>query len=372
MLSITLIAAAGLSLAQPEAPVAAPQEPQLQRIAVSDDGQDLILTPSGERFRIWGVNYDHDGPGRLLEDYWIDEWDTVVEDFGEIRDLGANVVRIHLQFGRFMTAPETPDEQSLARLGDLVELAESTSLYLDITGLGCYHKADVPPWYDALPEQQRWEAQARFWSAVAETCAGSPAVFCYDLMNEPILPGENGDVQTDWLAGDFAGKHFVQRISLDLRGRTRIETARAWVEQMVEAIREHDAETLITVGVIPWAQVFPGAKPIFYAPEVAPLLDVVSVHFYPKSGELDRAINALAVYDIGKPLVVEEFFPLACSFEEMFEFMERVESQVDGWVSFYWGTTAEELRAKEQPTISEAILAQWFDEFRKRAEEMTR
>lgn len=41
---------------------------------------------------------------RLLEDYWAEEWETVAQDFREIRDLGANVVRIHLQLGRFMTA----------------------------------------------------------------------------------------------------------------------------------------------------------------------------------------------------------------------------------------------------------------------------
>jgi hypothetical protein len=29
---------------------------------------------------VWGVNYDHDSKGengRLLEDYWSDEWETV-------------------------------------------------------------------------------------------------------------------------------------------------------------------------------------------------------------------------------------------------------------------------------------------------------
>ena len=36
---------------------------------------------------MWGVNYDHDDAGRLLEDYWADEWPTVVEDFREIKAL---------------------------------------------------------------------------------------------------------------------------------------------------------------------------------------------------------------------------------------------------------------------------------------------
>ena len=40
-----------------------------------------------------------------------------------------------------------------------------------------------------MDEAQRWRVQALFWEAVAKTCAKSNAVFCYDLMNEPILPG---------------------------------------------------------------------------------------------------------------------------------------------------------------------------------------
>ena len=65
------------------------------------------------------------------------------------------------------------------------------------------YKADVPAWYDTLSEQARWDVQAHFWEAVAACCAGSPAVFCYDLMNEHILPGDKEE--TDWLAGEFAG-----------------------------------------------------------------------------------------------------------------------------------------------------------------------
>ena len=47
----------------------------------------------------------------------------------------------------------------------------------------------APPWYDALDESARWDAQAHFWEAIAEQCKTSPAVFCYDLMNEPVVPG---------------------------------------------------------------------------------------------------------------------------------------------------------------------------------------
>jgi len=188
----------------------------LESIGPSKDGTHFVRAQSGAKFVAWGFNYDHDASGRLLEDYWSGEWPAVVEDFKEMKALGANVVRIHLQVARFMKAPEKPDEASLRQLARLLKLAEENGLYLDITGLGCYHKQDVPEWYDAMGEAERWDVQALFWEAVAKTCAESPAVFCYDLMNEPILPGA-GKKETAWLAGAFAGKHFVQRITLDLR-----------------------------------------------------------------------------------------------------------------------------------------------------------
>ena len=195
-------------------------------------------------------------------------------------------MRVHLQLARFMNDAERPDEANLARLAKLVRLAEETGLYLDVTGLGCYHKQDVPAWYDGLEESARWDVQARFWKAVAGVCKDSPAIFCYDLMNEPILTG--GDDKKDWLPGKaLGGKHFVQRITLDARGRTDKEIARAWVEKLTTAIRSVDDRHMITVGVIPWAQVFKGAKPLFYSPEVGGPLDFVSVHFYPKAGELE-------------------------------------------------------------------------------------
>lgn len=340
-------------------------------IRASDDGSHFVADTGGSAetetrpFIVWGVNYDHDDDGRLLEDYWSEQWSTVVEDFYEIRDLGANVIRIHLQVAQFMASAEDVNEANLGRLADLVLLSERLGLYLDVTGLGCYHKRDVPTWYDTLDEAARWEVQARFWRAVAGVCKDSPAVFCYDLMNEPILPGATPE--TDWLAGEFAGKHFVQRIALDLDGRTRAEVAEAWVSKLASAVREVDDRHMITVGVIPWAHTFPGAKPVFYAPNVGGSLDFVSVHFYPKKDENDAALVALAVYEIGKPLVVEEIFPLASGLEQTAKFIDESRAYVDGWISFYWGATIEENEQKGD--IAGAIVAAWLRYFRDRAPE---
>jgi len=348
---------------QPAKPRANAPAQGLEWIRVSDDGTHFVGAASGRRIVMWGVNYDHDEQGRLIEDYWHSEWAKVAEDFAEIKALGANVVRVHLQLAKFMDTAEQPNAANLARLGELVRLAERTGLYLDLTGLGCYHKQDVPAWCDALDAAARWEVQARFWRAVAGACENSPAVFCYDLMNEPILPGESKE--TEWLAGELGGKYFVQRIALDLAGRTRIDIARDWVRKLAGAIREVDRRHMITVGVIPWAVVFKAAKPLFYAPEVRGPLDFVSVHFYPKKGELAATLEALAVYEVGKPLVIEEIFPLKAGIDETAAFIEGSRKHADGWISFYWGATIEENEAKGD--LKGAVVAKWLRYWREHA-----
>ncbi|AKJ65700.1 cellulase family glycosylhydrolase [Kiritimatiella glycovorans] len=330
-------------------------------IEVAKDGHGFVYAQSRTPFVVWGVNYDHNESGRLLEDYWDDAWPVVREDFREMKALGANVVRIHLQTGSFFEDSRAISKPALQNLSRLLELAERTGLYLNITGLGCYHKDEVPAWYDAMEESERWKIQATFWGAVAATCAHSPAVFCYDLMNEPILPGRDKPAD-GWLAGEFGGKHFVQYITRDLRGRTRRAVARAWVETLTDAIRRGDPDSMITVGVIPWAHTWPNAKPIFYSPEVRGPLDFASVHFYPRKDKVEKALRALQVYEVGMPLVIEEMFPLRCSIEEMNAFIEGSRDIADGWISFYWGTTAEEYRAGERDAAA-LIKAAWLDYF---------
>ena len=342
-------------------PSTAAQPQTLEHIELSADKSAFVLAESHAPFHPWGVNYDHnENTGGLIEDYWEKEWAVVVEDFAEIAALGANTVRIHLQLGKFMDTADQPNRANLARLAKLLRLAETSGLYLDITGLGCYHKHDVPEWYDNLSESRRWAVQARFWEAIARTCRHCPAVFCYDLMNEPIIGGKTDN--SEWLTGELGGKHFVQRITLDLAGRTRNEVARTWVDTLIKAIRKHDDRHLVTVGVIPWALSFPKAKPIFYSEAVGKNLDFVSVHFYPRAGEVDKALAALAVYDIGRPVVIEETFPLKCSADELAEFIATASKDLaDGWISFYWGRTADEYAGDEG--LAPAIKKSWIERF---------
>src|SRR5437762_1468611 len=126
-------------------PLYAVNAADLEWIRASDDGKSFVTQPGNRKFVPWGVNYDHDetNKGRLIEDYWLTEWDKIEADFWEIKQLGGNVVRVHLQFAKFMDTANRPNATNLTQLAKLLKLAETTGLYLDLTGLACYHKHDV-------------------------------------------------------------------------------------------------------------------------------------------------------------------------------------------------------------------------------------
>ncbi|MFM2097328.1 MAG: hypothetical protein RIS70_4452 [Planctomycetota bacterium] len=332
----------------------------LSRIRVSDDGRGFVTVTDGKRFTPWGFNYDHDRDNRLLEDYWNSEWESVAADFREMKSLGANAVRIHLQFSKFMDAVDKPNAAALHQLGKLLQLAERTRLYVDLTGLGCYHQRDVPGWYDDLDEAGRWQAQANFWRAVAERCKSSPAVFCYDLMNEPVVPGGMRKPR-EWLGPPFGDKYFVQFITLDQANRPRPEIARAWTRQLVQAIREVDTHHLVTVGLVDWSLNKPGLTSGFEPAAIVPEVDFLCVHLYPERGKVEAAIETLRGFACGKPLVIEETFPLKCDTEEFERFVKQSSANADGWFGFYWGKTLEESRRAN--TIPDAIFAKWLEFF---------
>jgi hypothetical protein len=333
-------------------------------VRVSQDRKGFRLEPPGRPFVPWGFNYDHDDTGRLIEDYWDDELPTVEAHFAQMKRLGANVVRVHLQLAKFLDSPVKPNGRALDRLSQLLQMAERLRLYLDLTGLGCYHRGDVPAWYDQLSEQARWDAQACFWQAVAGRCAASPAVFCYDLMNEPVVPGGRRP-DGDWLAPAFAGKHFIQFITLDQAGRPRPAIARLWVHQLAAAIREKDQRHLITVGLVDWSLDRKGLTSGFVPEKVADDLDFVSVHLYPEKGKVKEALETLAGFAVGKPVLIEETFPLKCSATELEEFIEASRKHAAGWIGFYWGKPPEALR--QSHSISDALTLGWLELFQRKA-----
>ncbi len=347
------------SACEPSPPRGAGAPAGMQRIVVSSNGRGFVLAGSQQAFHPWGMNYGNGA--RLMEDFWDQEWDTFAGDFREMKALGANVVRVHLQFGKFMTAPDKPNPAALKQLARMLRLAEETGLYLDVTGLACYRPADVPVWYDAMDEPARWSAQARFWEAVAGVCRSSPTVFCYDLVNEPISPSGRRE-PGKWSSGSlFGGYDFLQYIALDAAGRKREDIAVQWIQRMTAAIRKHDKAGLITVGLLPWSRQWKHLSG-FLPAKVAPELDFLSVHIYPDTKKPGEELECLRQFAAGKPVIIEETFPLTCTIIELETFLRASREIACGWVGHYDGAPPGELDALEHArklTLPQAVYRSW-------------
>jgi hypothetical protein len=285
----------------------------------------------------------------------------VARDFADMKAAGTTVARVHPEMPAFFQGKNQVSSQGVDRLRQLLTIAEKSGIRLQITGLACYKIADRMAWYDALDNESRWKTQEFFWSTVAETCAKSPAVFCYDLVNEPAAAGNRAD---GWYMGRMGDVEFCQRISLDQPKRSGDDIFREWTGRMVAAIRKHDQKHLITLGMLP----FPGAYQA-----AAEQLDFVSPHLYPKSKKVDAEIELLKKFDFGKPIVIGETFPLSCGVEDEREFLLKSRGLAQGWIGHWPDESPEELtelRNESKASMAQAIWLAWVELFREIGPEM--
>jgi hypothetical protein len=325
---------------------------RMEVVRVAPDNKGFVLTPSNKAFSPWGHNYGVNEPEKSDKM----DWPRVARDFDDFRKMRANVARVHLQVPHYMDGPGKPDARALAELSQLLKLAWQKGIYLDITGLASYNVKHRAAWYDALPDKDRWAAQACFWEAVSETCAKSRAVFCYDLINEPVAGGTRKD---GWYAGRMGHYEFVQHLSLDQGARAQAEIAKQWTHMMVSAIHKHDPVHPITIGMLPvW-----GLDPKVVGPE----LDFIAVHIYPETGKVADALKNLKQFDIGKPIVVEETFPLSCGVPDERDFLLESRGIAAGWIGHYPDETPDQLVALQRSgkiNLPQAKYLSWIQLFR--------
>lgn len=330
----------------------------METVKIAPDQNGFILHPSGERFVPWGHNY---ASVDILERLTNDP-ERVEREFAEMKAAGTTVARIHPEMPRILTGPDQADPQALDQLKKLLSIAANSGIRLKITGLACYKIKERLAWYDSMEEQDRWNTQAFFWETVARVCAENPAVFAYDLVNEP---GAVGNRAEGWYLGRMGEVEFCQRLSLDPGDRNGDEIFREWTKRMVGAIRKHDQTHLITMGMLP----FPGAYKA-----AAEQLDFVSPHLYPKTGKVDDEITLLKQFDWGKPIVIGETFPLRCSADDERDFLLKSREFAHGWIGHWPDESPAELtklKATGKATIHNAIWLSWVDLFKELGPQMT-
>ncbi|MEO6151400.1 MAG: hypothetical protein ABIN95_07105 [Mucilaginibacter sp.] len=316
-------------------------------LAIKVQGTGFV-DANGKKFIPWGVNYTNTNQLPLMDDDWYKaaNWEIIKNDFREMKAMNLNVIRIHLQYHNFMTGVNTPNQQALNRLKELIDFTATIGLYLDITGLSSYLNVD-PAWYANLDEAGRWATQAVFWKAIAKTAKGSNSVFCYNLINEPVTPSASTAI---WLPGDsLAGYYFVQYLTRTPAGRSWQTVTRAWITQLKTAIRAEDTRTPITVGFIGLGNIS----------NFNDLLDYNSIHIYPESNNIPQSLNIIKASVSAKPLVVEET-SWGAGFDKMTTFINTTQNsgQTAGYLAHYHGETIKELEKKTD--IGSAIQREWY------------
>lgn len=319
---------------------------QLQPIHVAGTG---FADATGKPFIPWGVNYTNTNQLRLMDDNWQEDstWQIILEDFREMKALNLNVIRIHLQYNKFMLNTTTPNQASLNRLKELVAFAGIYGLYVDITGLCAYILEDSPAWYDALNEEGRWATQAICWKSIAQAVGNYSNVFVYNLMNEPVTPNKIVDT---WVVGEpFGGYYFVQYLTQTPNGRTWETVTRSWSSTLKNAIREADTRTPVTIGFIG----------LGVTAKFNDILDYNSIHIYPDAGKVNEAIAIVEGNQTSKPLVIEETNWFA-GYDDMRTFINTTmnENLTAGYLSHYHGETIAELEKKTD--LLSAIQREWY------------
>lgn len=298
--------------------------------------EDTFVDENGDAFFPWGFNYTNPALVDLIEDHWMmeDAWRIIEKDFKEMKDYGANAVRIHLQYVKFMTNTTTPNILSFERLERLTQISQDNGIYLIVTGLAGYRLSDAQEWYDELDDFQRWETQKLFWETVASRLIDYSCVFAYDLINEPVVAvGCTADSNDcSWYPGEgFGGYHFIQNISLN-PDSSYWQTLGSWTDEMTAAIRLEDEVTMVTVGLLPLGPIS----------SISSHFDILSTHIYPNSNNISASADYVINNQSDKPFLMSEFYNLSCTTPELEDFLELVDGYYHGLIGHYMGKTIEE------------------------------
>ena len=294
--------------------------------------------------------------------------------------------RIFPQFQDVLAGPETVNKPGIAALTAALDMAHAHGIQATVTGLSDFVPAHNPGWLNKIGEDIDSEARIQavselWWGTLAKAWKGHPAVFSFDLQNEPVwmngplsggmsAPGANpwitgcmGTTGTHqkcfdfkhnrhyqhtwdaWVHANFADEAAIRAAWADYPMRANDTYAHpalptphkmgakplpkdaarqanytqhmqqmmiGWASGLSKAIKAEDSSRLISVGELSLAT---GQERLY-----ADQLDYYSVHMYPHPTSNTTALlrtqfqNQMdELPDDGKPVFVEEFFPLSLS-----------------------------------------------------------
>lgn len=415
----------------PFATVEATNHQSMELIVVAPDGHDFVEADSGRSYIPFGTNYYDPHTGWAPKLWRQFDADKVRQHFRVMSGMGVNCARVFLTAGSFQPTAEKIEEQALAKLDKLVEIARENGIRLILTGPD--HWEGQPNYWrpDRFAGQAALQALDRFWTIVAQRYRGEPAIFAWDLLNEPHMPWfvEQWRPQWNvWLQSTYGNREALKAAWGDELAEAdewdnvavpenqpdpgnprlrdwqhfREHLADEWVRRQVEAIRRADPTHLVTVGYIQWSYPLvrsgnPNRYAAFNPRRQARWLDFVTIHFYPTLGspfesEQNRRKNigylqgVLAYCHTGKPVVLGEFgwygggapqhHPYLSEQQQARWISEEIEasrSLADGWLSWPFADSPEsgDISLFAGLVKANMTLKAWGREFKDLAENLS-
>jgi len=182
VVSILLASAAPLQAGGPA------ESPKPELIVISSDGRGFMGRGSGRSYIPFGTNYYDPNTGWAPRLWRRFDPEKVRRHFRVMREMGVNCARVFLTAGSFQPNAETVERDALEKLDKLVRIARENGIRLLLTGPD--HWEGQPAYWrpDRFAGENALNALEHFWHVVGRRYRGEPAIFAWDLLNEPHMP----------------------------------------------------------------------------------------------------------------------------------------------------------------------------------------
>ncbi len=314
----------------------------------------FVDTLTGAPFVPFGANYYDHETGWAPQIWKLFNEKRVREQFTLMKHYGINTARFFIASTAFMPEKGKVSEEALAKFDAFLAIARDTGIRVIPTGPD--HWEGVPDFYkpDMFCGEDALEALDAYWAVMAARYKDDPAIFAWDLRNEPMIGWDSAPMRAGWqrylkekygcqkqlaaawnhelgeeeslsdgtiaIPEDVVDENNPRLYDYQLY---REQIAYDWTRRQVEVIRRAGDRHLVTIGYIQWSfptyvgNHAPSGYGAFRPSVLSELLDFDCAHFYPMFGNpaepgCKRANVAylqdwLRFCDLSRPVVLEEF-----------------------------------------------------------------